>query len=147
MKSLTLNAILIALIAILFRRAYSGILDWFDWDLMLFDNRIDPAKFRSFLGMAPKNITDSVHIDVSKPAIVKCLIKCVKEDPEQPYSRHPNSTEPMYYEYPHPKGFPDPKMEAVSYTEDVDVNIDTYNQISQLSTTFNDIDNYFDNDF
>ena len=92
MKRLTLNAILIALIAILFRRAYSGILDWFDWDLMLFDNRIDPAKFRSFFGMAPKNITDSVHIDVSKPALVKCLQKCVKADPEQPYSRHPNST-------------------------------------------------------
>ena len=145
MKSLTLQAILISLIAILFQSTNSGFIDWFDWDLMLFDNRIDPAKFRRYLGIPPKNnqTLDKISIDVTKPVLVKCLKKCVAEDPEQPYSRHPNSTQSMYYEYPHPKGFSDPSMESASCDCcDQNMNTNTYNHISQIET-FNDIDNDF----
>ena len=53
MKRLTCHGILIALIAILFQSAYSGFVDWFDWDLMLKENMIDPVWFRRFFGLKP----------------------------------------------------------------------------------------------
>ena len=141
MKSLTLQAILICTIAILFQSTYSGFIDWIDWDLMLYENRIDPAKFRRYLGLPPKNnqTLDKMTVDITKPALVKCLKKCVAEDPEQPYSRHPNSTQSMYYEYPHPKA-QIPSMESASCEQNMNTN--TYNHISQIET-FNDIDNDF----
>ena len=79
MKRLKLYALFTILIALLATTIHSwGIFDYIDWDLVLYDNRIDPKKFRRYLGMAPKsNITlDKISLNVTKPHLVECLRNC-----------------------------------------------------------------------